>query len=193
MVPQPLAANGAGTGNGGSISVVTSGITGDITAASGSGFQFTATGGSAGSSSGNGGSITVSAGRNLSIQSGATINASVLGTNGNGGSVTLAAGTAAVGTLQVNQGINTNGVGTGNGGIVNITYADPSNAFVVGATGANSFISGNITADAVGAGGIGGTVTINNLAVGPLNVTLTGNISAHATTTANLEKSKLCA
>ena len=62
--------------------------------------------------------------------------------------------------MQVNQGLNANGTGTGNGGTISITYNDASNPLIVGGSGANSYINGNVTANAVSAGGVGCTVTI---------------------------------
>jgi hypothetical protein len=183
---QNLIANGGTTGNGGTLVLEALGATSDVTLGNaGSGLALMATGGSSGSAGGNAGSVTVEAGRNLTVPSGAGINVNALGNNGNGGSISLAAGAEAAGSLQVNQGLMANGVGTGNGGVISVTYNDGSNPIIVGGTGSNSFISGNIVANAAGAG-IGGTVTVNNSATGPLNVNLTGTISANATTAANL-------
>ena len=180
-------ANGASSGNGGTVSVSALGATGDITVGVGAtGLLFSATGGSAGSNAGNGGTINITAGRNVTIPGAAVISTNPLGNNGTGGNISLVAGaTAASGQLKVSQALSANGVGTGGGGNINISYRD-TNPLIVGAAGANSFITGNITANAAGAAATGGTVTISNTAASALDVTLNGTISANASLAANL-------
>ena len=112
------------------------------------------------------------------------LNAQPLGITGNGGTVSLVAN----GALQVNQGVNASGVGSGNGGTINLYYEDATNPITIGASSANSFVNGNVTANAVGAGGVGGRVNIANSLTAPVDVNLVGTISSNATTAANLGK-----
>ena len=185
-----LTANGFGSGNGGSIYVRTTSPSGSIILGNAAGniASISATGGSAGSNAGNGGSIVVDAGDNLVIPSTPNIiTVAALGNNGNGGLIELIAGSAlgssATAVLQVDQSINANGVGTGNGGSVSVSYHDPTNPLIVGGSGANSFVNGPISANAGSSGANGGGITITNTAAGPLNVSLQamGTISANGT------------
>lgn len=173
-----LTANASGSQSGGSVSVTTTGSTAgaDITVGTGSGqVNIAATGGTGGgspSSAGDGGSATISAGRNLTVTNTASINVAPQGANGKGGSITLADGTAvSSATMLITGNLSTTGAGTGSGGNIQITYKDPTNAFQVGGSPANSGITGNITADAPSTG-TGGNVTIGNGSAAPLKVNL---------------------
>lgn len=173
-------ADAAGTGNGGTISITTTGTTGDLVVGNGSGsLAINARGGSSGSASGNGGSISLIAARSLIVDP-VYLNLSPRGNNGNGGIATLTAGNNAGASnpvFQVNGSVSTSGVGTGNGGTISISYRDASNSLTVGATSASNYINGNINADAPGSGN-GGSITITNLATAALDIVLTGNITA---------------
>ncbi len=178
-----LLANAFGTGNGGSVSVRTTSVTGDISLgnAPNNFANISARGGSAGSFAGNGGTVTLIAGRNLAISGAAgIINVSPSGTNGNGGSITLTSGNvAATGTVQVDQSVNADGAGTGKGGTISVSYKN-TGALTIGAVSGNSYIAGNVSASTSGT--TGGTVNIANTANAPLLVSLVGNISATAST-----------
>ncbi len=183
-----LTANATGTGNGGSVLITTTASSGSIVlgAANGDIASIQAEGGSSGSASGNGGTVTLAAGNNLTIPSTSNIiNVNPQGTNGKGGIINLTAGSAAAGSLQVNQALSANGAGTGNGGTISVTYNDPTNPLVIGASGSNSYINGNISANAPGSGN-GGSISITNSAAGALTVTLSGTISASGTSTGSV-------
>src|SRR5262249_51235107 len=109
---------------------------------------------------------------------------------GSGGNITLAAGGISVnhpGNLQLTGSVTANGVGTGNGGIANLSYNDPSPSatFGVGTAAENNFVSGSIHVDATGTG-TGGQVSITNTASSELAINLQSTISAGATNPANV-------
>jgi fibronectin-binding autotransporter adhesin len=163
--PITLVTNAGSTGNGGSITLVAKSSTGDIALGGGAGaFSAAATGGSA---SGNGGTIIATAGRNISSPgAGGSITVNPLGGNGNGGNITLSAGNAGPGIVSVGSGLSADGIGSGAGGIISISYNDPTasaaNRFVVGgAPGASGGLNGTVTANG-GATGKGGTITFVN-------------------------------
>jgi hypothetical protein len=180
-----LTANGVGTGAGGTVSVATTNTTaaGAVTVANASGgLIISAIGGSLTSPNGN---VTISSGNALTLNLSAfQIGPSTL--NANGGSITLSAGSAIVAAnLKVSGGnLSANALGSGSAGSVSITYNDPTNPFVIGATVSASGVSGNITASAPGAGA-SGNVTISNLANSTLSITLTGSIITGSALTAS--------
>jgi hypothetical protein len=178
-----LTANGSGTGNGGSLVLTTTSNTiGDVNLGSGAGaVKLAALSGTG--ATGNGGAITVNAARNL-IADGTQILVTSLASNGSGGTINLNAGTSGTGLLQVTGDINANGTGSGNGGVVRITFpeSNPASPLLIGGVGGatQSFVSGSILAEAPGIG-LGGTVSIKNtVANAPLNIDFagTGVISA---------------
>src|SRR5262249_14295699 len=135
-----LAANGAGTGGGGFVSVSTAG---DLAIGSASGnMVILATGGSSGSAFGDGGTVSLQC-ANLTLNL-ASLNVAPLGTNGNGGSIGLFAG----GNLSITNGsaIDVSGVGNGNGGFINV------NAFTLQLPAAGPF---TLAANGAGMGGGG--------------------------------------
>jgi hypothetical protein len=178
-----LTANGSGTGNGGSLVLTTTSNTiGDVNLGSGAGAVKLAALSGAGAT-GNGGAITVNAARNL-IADGTQILVTSLASNGSGGTINLNAGASGIGLLQVTGDINANGTGSGNGGVVRITFpeSNPASPLLIGGVGGatQSFVSGSILAEAPGIG-LGGTVSIKNtVANAPLNIDFagTGVISA---------------
>src|SRR5262249_17506083 len=152
-----LNTNALGTGNGGTVSVLVLGAGSDLTVGSATGnLVINARGGSASSLSGNGANVTLTAGHTLTVNAG-SLNAAPQGTNGNGAPLTLPSAWSGVGNLVVNGNLSANGVGTGTGGTINVTYGDATNPFVVGTAVTNSGVTGNISADA-GGSGLGGAV-----------------------------------
>src|SRR5262249_29147097 len=111
---QVFSANSVGTGFGGVVSIFSYQ---DINTTGSSSVQVTAMGSFPGH-------VILQADRNLILSSGPGINVSALAGNQNGGTITVGAGLAGPGTLQINQGLIANGMGSGNGGSVNVTYND---------------------------------------------------------------------
>ncbi len=120
-----LSADGAGTGNGGTISITTLNTQSqsDFSVSKTSGFSLSARSGLNG---GNGGTINISAGGDLDVD-GAFLSVAARGGNGDGGNISLTA--SAIGSGQVGGGNNSvtvtgllsaEGSGTGNGGQVNL-------------------------------------------------------------------------
>jgi mucin-19 len=147
-----FSANGGASGNGGHITM-TSGA--DITMGGASPqFYLSATGGSAGSESGNGGSIEVDSRANLNVNGPESFNLSALGSQGSGGSLALVAGFSAVnnGVYEFNS-QGTLSVGPG-------TYA---------ANGAGSSDGGSVllAGAAVNCGIAGGSSGVNVEALSP--------------------------
>ena len=184
--PLLLAANAAGNGAGGTVSVTTTNSTaaGALTIGSASqNLQISAFGGAVGTDSFGtpiaNGQITLSAANALSINLSNINAAGPDSVNGNGASLTLAAGTGAAANLQVTNGsIIADATGNGIAGNVSITYNSAS-PFVIGGTVTNSGISGNISASTAGTG-TAGNITIRNTNASALNATLTGNIAANS-------------
>lgn len=85
-----------------------------------------ARGGSSGSAAGNGGTINLQSGGNLAVETSA-FSVRPLGSNGNGGAISLVAGTNVAGTISVQGDLSARGVGTGNGGNIEVKYSSPSN------------------------------------------------------------------
>ncbi|MBY0547729.1 MAG: hypothetical protein K2W95_10570 [Candidatus Obscuribacterales bacterium] len=102
-----LSTNGAGTGDGGTITLAAQGSQGVIQVNESS--LLTATGS-------NGGTITATAGKDLSINS--VINASSTRNGGNGGIIELTSGLETGGVLNVNGDLRANGNGEGVGGTI---------------------------------------------------------------------------
>lgn len=172
--------DGTGSGNGGTIHITaTSATNGDVNIGTGTNdVILSATSGTIG---GNGGTIIIDAARNLTADSTQFNVTPSLAGNGNGGSIYLHAGTSGAGLLQIDGDITANGVGTGRGGIVEITLPMNSSTgnLLVGATGAanQSWISGDIEARALGSG-TGGTITMRNTSASDFNIDLTSSINA---------------
>lgn len=148
-----ITANAGSNGAGGSIALlaITSTVQANATA---NGFQFQATGGTV---AGKGGTIAVLA-QNI-IGDGSKLETQPLSANADGGQITLS---TSLGSTKITGSLNVNGTGTGKGGTVNLAYSS-NNPLIVGAPGADSFVSGNITADGGTAGGSsGGTISITN-------------------------------
>jgi len=203
-----LNANGVGNGNGGFISLVAQDLVGppsgpltvsanggrsggeiqvtvfanSFTIGSGPGnFIISATGGSAGSS-GDGGTFVLragsppNAGANVTLDP-KSLNLEALGTNGNGGNLFI---TIDQGNMNiVNTGlISANGVGSGNGGIINLFFNPFFNS---GNVPLQISGPGPVTLAANGAGsGSGGSITLNVQALsfgtgaGPLTLAANG-------------------
>lgn len=161
-----LNADASGTGDGGSISITTTGSTSDLTVGSGQ-LVLNARGGSTSSSTGKGGSVTLLSGRNLTVNTG-SLTLGPRGTNGDGGALTLRSGSS--GTLSVTGTLSANAVGTGNGGSVTVTTLGTSADIGVG-SGAGEF--------AISATGVNpGSVTLTsgrNLTINSSSLTLTGS------------------
>lgn len=175
--PVTITANGIGSGNGGTIGVATQMNDADFSIGPGAGqLALIANSGGAG---GNAGSVTLTAGRDLSVNT-AGVTAKALGVNGNGAVFNWRSGLSSPtgGALRVTGAIDAIGAGTGDGGKISLNINDASNPFRVGAVGANSFVSGSITATT--SNGTPGTVTIQNAAAAPLNVDLVGTITANS-------------
>lgn len=166
-----ITADASGIGNGGTVSVTSSGSTSDLVIGNGSGqINISAAGGSAGSTAGNGGTAVLSSGRHLTINNTFDPNVGPQGANGNGGNLTLVAGTGGSGNLVVTGSLtDSQGVGTGNGGTVSITYRDATNSFVIGSSVTNSGVTGIIYAGAP-LNGTGGSITIANSASATLSI-----------------------
>jgi len=127
--PVTLAANGAGTGNGGHVRVDVPFDTTDLSIgpAAGSNLIISATGGSPGSTSGDGGFVELRTGGNITLDLTA-LNVAPLGASGNGGTIHLFTNNfsnfAGANVNLVNAGvINAGGVGSGNGGSIVIAGA----------------------------------------------------------------------
>ncbi len=145
-----------------------------------------------------GGFVAVEAGKAVTT---GTITSNGVGANGNGGYINVTAARNTDAHLQVNGDLSANGVGTGSGGTANISYSGSTNVsgvLLVGASNAASnYVSGNISADSGLSGTAGGNVNISSLVPGPLsinpgvnerpiNVGLTGTISANGSSLGNV-------
>ena len=125
---------------------------------------------------GNGGTLSLTA--DTMILPTGTLSVNGTGFTGNGGTINLTSGVFANGLLQVNGSLTANGSGSANGGTININYGEPgSNSFMVGGAVTNNGVTGNILANASGFG-IGGAIAITNGAVNALYVVNDGTISA---------------
>jgi len=144
--PFTLLANGAGTGNGGTVNVASRGDL--VVGSGGGGLVISATGGSPGSSAGNGGIAFLSAAGNLTLDP-ASLNVAPLGTNGNGGFMIL----NSQGLLNITGTVlDASGAGNGSGGVI-----------VLLAAALQSPLVGTLTLLADGAGtGNGGTVLVQS-------------------------------
>jgi hypothetical protein len=168
-----LSANGSGTGQGGDITLATTGLSSDITVGSAAAqFTLSATGGSAASAAGDGGTIRVSAGRSLTVDPAALI-AGPVGINGAGATLELKAGQASGatgGNVVVNGSLSADGVGApGDGGA--ITLESPVGRI---------FVDGSLSADG-GTGGSGGVIKISantgsNFTIGGSATSQTGGV-----------------
>jgi len=135
LSPVAISANGGIIGNGGSVTIQSTGSKSSLVIGGGSApVRLSATGGSSGSQSGNGGTVEVDAGSNLKVDLTA-ITVNPLGEQGNGGNVLLVAGfdtkaagssaqnpqysTRAAGTLTITDAtMDDSGVGNGAGGAI---------------------------------------------------------------------------
>jgi hypothetical protein len=160
----PLVLNASdttGTGNGGTISYITSNNT-PLTIGSGAGsLQIIATGGKSGSLSGSGGSALITTGNLANVIISPTLavpnplNVSALGKDGAGGTLVISAGTitAAAATPIV---INNSGVGNGAGGKISLTQTTATTQTI--GTGAGNF---QLIANSGAAGGNAGHITFS--------------------------------
>src|SRR5262249_27550390 len=158
-----LSANGAGTGNGGSITLR---ATQSSLAIGGDPNQFilSATGGEGGSSAGDGGTIKLTAGTDMAVNM-AVLAAWLLGTNGNGAQLSF---TVSNGKLGIFGNLSADGAGTGAGGKITISV-NSSTPFSIRDGDSVSGVSGVLHADAGSAsGGDGGTVSITQSGSGGL-------------------------
>ncbi len=188
-----ISVNGSGTGSGGSISITTTGSqpdfpgnpTSDIVIGNGNVFgsftdlvlSLSAIGGTLGGSAG---SVFLSSGTNLTVDP-AFLSLSP-GVGGSGGTISLTGNsTGDGGNIQVTGGLNVNASvsGNGHGGSISIIYNDSANDFLIGSSGANSFINGSLSANGAGTGN-GGSITILGLA-GPMSVINSTQLSATGT------------
>ena len=187
-----LNGNGAGTGNGGTITLGSSGlltvdssldadggaaggaggnisitsIAGDVVVGSAGTTRILARGGSRG---GNGGSVSIFAAGNLT-ESGQIV-ASARGGNANGGTILISSGSSGSGDVTVNDLVYANGAGAGNGGTISLVTNGLSPLE----------ITSSISARAPAAG-TGGTITFTTdeqpgQGSGTLDLTLDGNVS----------------
>jgi hypothetical protein len=192
--PLAFSANGAGIGNGGSITVNTGAVaTSNLTIGNATGqLSFTATGGSVGSSAGDGGTISVSTGGNITANM-AFFTAAPLGLNGSGANYTLAAAGSGTGNLNITGAIDANGggasgLGIGNGGSVFLTSSSAT-VFRIGNTASVNGVNGtiavagsfNCTICANGGNGNGpdnaGTVNVQALGTGGIALGSTGALT----------------
>src|SRR5262249_3758784 len=153
-----LTANGRELGNGGEITVKSTGVGTVLAVGTDSAqLQISATGGTANSLGGNGGSVTIAA-TNLTVDP-AGLNFGPLGLVGDGGKISLTAGAnGTAGRLFVDGNLSANGVGIGNGGTVTLV-SNSTKQFIVGARGGAPLngVNGDVTAHAGGLPGKGGT------------------------------------
>ncbi|MBX9690539.1 MAG: hypothetical protein K2X27_27735, partial [Candidatus Obscuribacterales bacterium] len=152
-----LTANAAGNGNGGLIDVSTTQAQILNIGGVGANITMTATGGSLASVQGNGGTLKAASAAGITIRDMTAFNAGPLGSNGKGANLTLVAD----GAILTNTGISANGAGAGDGGVVAVTASQKAGTVFIGTGSLNSGINGNITADAGGTNGKGGSVTVN--------------------------------
>lgn len=153
-----LSADGAGTGNGGTISITTLNTQSqsDFSVSKTSGFSLSARSGLNG---GNGGTINISAGGDLDVD-GAYLSVAARGGNGDGGNISLTA--SAIGSGQVGGGSNSvtvtgllaaDGSGTGNGGQINLAAPQINilDGSAISSSTTGSGDGGSIDVDATGA------------------------------------------
>lgn len=163
-------ANGIGAESGGLVNIQFLGASADIQLASNE-LLAQATSGISG---GNGGQINIAAGHLLSVDTN-SVNVAVAGSQGNGGRITLVGGTggvAAGGVLFTNENaiLNADGVGGGQGGLIQVGAFGIDNNLVLPSISTNG-----------GATGSGGQVE----AFGGRSLTLNGSITANAGTAGN--------
>ena len=188
--PVTMAANGAGAGNGGRISMFFFNVNQLVVGSGAGNLILSATGGSF---SGNGGSVQLNiqtTGSSLTIDP-AFLNVAPLGTNGNGGSIDFSLpyfpGLPVAGLILLNGGgFNASGVGSGNGGSISLR----AQTVQVTATGPAS-----LTANG-GDTGNGGSIsitaaTLQVAAAGPVTLSANGNngfltINANASANSDL-------
>jgi hypothetical protein len=156
-----VSANGSGTKSGGNVTITGSNLA--VGAIPGT-TSVSATGGSIGSLAGDGGTVSLIASQGL-VANLNSIDVSPKGENGNGGKVTLSAG-----SVQLSGALTVNGVGTGNGGSVDVA-ADADLHDLV-ALNANA-----------GANGSGGAISIQsrqgNVSIGTGAIQLSANAGAN--------------
>lgn len=175
-----LTANGQKAGNGGTISVTTTGDSYDLVVGSGSGqLSLSATGGRIGQlGSGSGGSISLSSGRHLTVDPNYLI-AQSYSFGASGPTYNLTAGTTATtGNVFVNGNLSASSGSfiLGNGGSINITTKS-NTAFTINPGATINGINGTLTAFA-GLIGNGGTISVTNSGTGGITLTSLANISA---------------
>ncbi len=174
--PAVLRADGATTGAGGTISVIGTAATADITIGNAAGnIDLSADGGG---TNGNAGTIQVYAGRNLTVDV-ARISALVNGANGAGATLDLKAGAASAGNLYINGSLAASGKGTGNGGNVTLT-SNSATVFDVRAAAATNGVNGTVTAAAGATSGAGGQVRVINNGSGGISLGAPANINVAA-------------
>ena len=179
-----LNANSAGSSQGGSITVYSSGNTSDLQIGSGgSGQPGQMTINAQGGTTGNGGYIYVYAGRNLTVAaSSLSFNTAAAGTSGNGGNLTLEAGYSTSGNLVITGNLAANGVGSsGNGGSITLESSSTS-PFIVDTTNPANGTTGTIQAqaNASATSGSGGTIDIQNSGTGGITLSTLSNISVQS-------------
>ncbi len=146
-----LSACSTGSGNGGSITLFDA--QGALTSGKTPGqFSAKANGGSLNAVSGNGGTINISA--SSLIVDPADIDVSPLGQNGDGGNISLTATTS----LFVQNSLQENGVGAGNGGSITIS-TQAASTFVIGSGVTSDGVNGTLQASS-GTTGAGGSVSV---------------------------------
>ncbi len=163
-----LSADGAGTGNGGSISLLTSSSLKVSNAPNE--ISLSAVSGSTG---GAGGRASVVSVQNLTIDP-LGLRISPRGANGNGGTISLQGS-----NIFVASDLNVNGLGNGNGGVMSINQTSAQN-FSIGVNGilANG-VNGATQAHAGASGGAGGTVNVT--AGGAVNLPVSNAIDVSPT------------
>jgi hypothetical protein len=140
-IPIVFNSSGLGTGNGGSVSISTTGVGAATIGFNAGNFSLFA---NSGPSGGSGGLVSFSSGGNLLVNPNQiTANA----VNGNGGVISLQAGASAPGVLLVTGSLSASGTGNFSGGGVELT-SNSTTPFNIGATAGN----GN---------GVMGSITIN--------------------------------
>src|SRR5262249_55334299 len=158
-----FSANGQGLGNGGSIQLTATGLSGsslEIGFLLGQ-FEISATGGSSNSLGGNGGTVNISA-TNLAVDPGALL-VGPLGAMGDGANITLVAGAnGGSGTLFVTGNLSANaGAEFGNGGAITLASRSGQQVVVGPLAGATTNgVDGFLSADAGAQLGNGGSITI---------------------------------
>lgn len=154
-----LLANAAGSGDGGTVTVQSTGASDILIDDAVGGFIVSATGGSIGSLSGKGGTVSITSSRHLTVDA-SNLDVSALGTNGGGGKLSLSGSWSSAGNLFITGDLNVDGKGEGDGGSISLTSYNNANPFRVENGATIHGVTGKLSANAGSTAGGGGDIYI---------------------------------